>query len=198
MILQKLVVGDTLDFVDVIASFPATDGWTLKYRLIPEFTTPAQTPITLTASTYQTTDYRVQVSPTTTATWAAGIYTWRRWVEKSGARQSLDTDATLDVEQDNRIELLPDPTVLAAGYDGRSTAVRALEEAQAALANFSATGGRVKRYAIAGREMEFDQASDILALVKYWENEVSKENAARASQAGKPNPRRYFVRLNNA
>jgi hypothetical protein len=197
MILAKLTVGDTLDFVDQVPNYPATDGWTLVYRLIPEFTTPVQAPITITASTYLTTDYRVQVAPAVSALWSPGIYTWRRWVEKSGARQTLDGDSQLDSEQDNRIELLPDPTAIAAGYDGRSLPMRALEDAQTALANFQATGGRVKSYAIAGRTMEFDTAGDILVLVKYWENEVSKENAQRAAQAGRPNPRRYFVRLNN-
>jgi hypothetical protein len=195
MILSTLVVGDTLDFVDQVPLYPATDGWTLKYRLIPE--TVGGTPINLTATTYQTTDYRIQASPATTAAWVAGKYTWLRWVEKTGARQTLDSDAGTDVEQDKRIELLPDPTQIAAGYDSRSLAVQALEAAQAALANFSATGGRVKRYAIAGRDMEFDTAGDILILVKYWENEVRKENAARAVQSGKPDPRRYFVRLSN-
>jgi hypothetical protein len=112
---------------------------------------PAQTPITLTATTYQTTDYRIQSDPTTTAAWAAGKYTWVRWVEKVGARQTLDSDAGLDDEQDKRIELLPDPAAVAAGYDSRSVAVRAYEAAQAALANFSTSGaGRVQSYAIAG------------------------------------------------
>lgn len=192
MILQKLIVGDTLDFVDVVADFPASDGWTLKYRLVPMFATPTQLPITLTAVTYLTTDYRIQEAPATTAAWVAGLYTWKRWVEKSGARQSLNDSP------DDRIELKPDPTTLAQGYDGRSVAVKALEDCKLALANFSATGGRVKRYAIAGREMEFDAAGDIVALVKYWENEVRRERAAKDVQDGKPDPRRIRVRMANA
>jgi hypothetical protein len=140
----------------------------------------------------------MQVRPTTTAAWAAGKYTWVRWVEKVGARQTLDSDGALDSEQDKRIELLPDPTAIVAGYDSRSLAVQAYEAAQAALANFSASAtGRVQSYAIAGRQMTFDTSADILVLVKYWENEVRKENAARAAQTGKPDPRRYFVRLGN-
>lgn len=198
MILTQLVVGDTLDFTDTIADYPATDGWTLKYVLVPEFTDPVQAPITLTATTYNTTDYRVSIAPSTTAGWKAGKYTWKRWVEKTGARQTLDADGATESQQDNRIELLPDPTVLVAGYDSRSLAVKALEDAQTALANFSSTGGRVKSYSIAGRSMEFDTAEELVRLVKYWENEVRKENAAKAVAAGRPDPRKYYVRLGNA
>jgi hypothetical protein len=35
VILSTLIVGDTLDFTDQVPLYPATDGWTLKYRLIP-------------------------------------------------------------------------------------------------------------------------------------------------------------------
>jgi hypothetical protein len=189
MILELLVVGDTLDFVDQVPAYPATDAWTLKYRLTPTFAAPAQTPIDLTATTYTTTDYRVQAGPATTATWKAGIYTWTRWVEKAGARQSLG---------EGRIEFRPDPATLVQGYDPRSSAQRALDDAQAALANFQATGGRVKSYSINGRSMEFDAAVDIIKLVNYWQNEVARENAAKAVQGGQPDPRRIYLRAHNA
>ena len=38
--LEKLVAGDTLDFTDTVPDYPPADGWTLKYRLIPQFSTP--------------------------------------------------------------------------------------------------------------------------------------------------------------
>lgn len=189
MILDKGVVGDTLDFTVSDSDHPATDGWTLKYRLTPQFATPTQSPITLTATTYQTTDYRVLVLPAVTALWAAGIYTWSQWVEKTDDRKTLG---------EGRIEFFPDPSAVAQGYDFRTTAETAFEDAQTALANFQATGGRVKAYTIGSRSMQFDDASEILVLVKYWENEVAKERAAKAKQAGRPDTRRYFVRLNNA
>lgn len=189
MILQSMVVGDTLDFVDQVPDYPASDGWTLKYVLVPQFATPTQAAITLTATTYLTTDYRIQAAPGLTTTWTKGIYTWARWVEKTGARYSLG---------EGRIELLTDPTVLAQGFDLRTVAQKAFEDAQAALASFQATSGRVKVYSIAGRSMEFDTSAELVALAKYWENEVSKELAAKAVAAGKPSTRRYFTRLTNA
>lgn len=183
-----LIVGDTLDFLTTVPDYPPDDGWTLKHVLTPRFTTPVQTPITLTATTSGT-DYRTQIAPAVTSGWKSGAYAWWSYVEKSGAREQVDN---------GEVDLRPDPTATAQGYDGRTVAQKALDDCKAALANFSSTGGRVKRYQIAGREMEFDGAADIIALVSYWENEVSKEAAAKAVQDGLPNPRRYYVRMDNA
>lgn len=188
MILNRLTVGDTLDFVDQVPEYPATDGWTLKYRLTPSFTDPAQAPVDLTATTYNTSDYQIQATPTTTAAWIAGAYAWTRWVEKIGQRQSLGG---------GRIDLLANPALLVAGYDARTQAEKALEDAKTALATFQATNGRVKSYSIAGRSQEFEAATDLVTLVKFWENECSKEAAARAKADGRPNPRRYYTRMSN-
>ena len=88
---ETLVAGDTLEFSVVVPDYPAADGWTLKYRLTPRFAAPTQAPITLTATTnINGADYDVKSAPAVTVTWAPGIYTWARWVEKSGARQTLD------------------------------------------------------------------------------------------------------------
>lgn len=180
-----IVAGDTLDYVTAVPDYPASDGWTLKYQLVPRFTSPTQSPITITATTYEITDYRVSVAPATTATYSAGQYAWYSWVEKSGARQTI---------ADGFVEVKTNPATAAQGFDARSLAQKAFDDAQTALANFSATGGRVKRYSIAGREMEFDTAAELVALVKYWENEVSKEAAQNAKRAGRADPRRMYVR----
>lgn len=187
MILDRITSGDTLDFYDEVPDYPATDGWTLKYNLVPQFSSPAQAIVTLTGTTYNVTDYRVQASPTT-MTIAAGVYTWVRWVEKTGARVSLG---------EGRLEVRANPATLAQGYDSRTQAQKALEDAKTALATFNATSGKVKAYSIAGRSMEFSEAGELVALVRYWENEVRRELAAKAVQEGKPDPRRYYMRLSN-
>lgn len=188
MILDRLIAGDSLEFVDEVPDYPATDGWTLKYRLTPTFTDVAQTPIELTAVTYETSAYQVTETATNTADWKPGAYAWSRWVEKPGQRQSLG---------DGRLEVRPNPVTLVQGYDSRTQAEIAYDDAKAALASFNASNGRVKAYTIAGRSMEFDTSADLVALVKFWENEVSKEAAARAKKDGRPNPRRYYTRMSN-
>lgn len=184
--ITKLIAGDSLDFTTEVADYPATDGWTLKYRLTPRFTTPAQAAITLTATTYQTTGYRVQAGPSETG-WEAGAYSWASWVEKSGARVTLEQGAELTVA--------PDPTAMAAGTDLRSDAVKALAAAKGALAAFTASNGAVEEYTINGRRMKFRAAADIVALISHLQGEVVREQRAAAIAAGQANPGRFGVRL---
>lgn len=180
---DTLIVGDTLDFITSVPSYLATAGYTLTYRLVPRI---SGTPISLTA-TASGSDYRITATPATTAGWAAGEYSWSAYVTKSGERHTVDSGL---------VTLQVDPGAVTS-FDGRSQAQRALADAQTALANFSATGGRVKRYQIAGREMEFDAAGDILKLISYWKGEVQRENAANAKREGLPDPRRIQIRMCN-
>jgi hypothetical protein len=183
--IDALTAGRTLDFVTSIPAYPATSGWTLKYRLNPHV---SGTPIDITA-TSSGADFRVAVAAAATNAWLPGAYSWNCWVENVGGEShAIDGGETV---------IKPNPTSVSA-YDARTTAQRALEDAEAALANFNATGGRVKRYAIAGREMEFDGASELVKLVNYWTNVVRLENAAKAVAAGQPDSRRIHVRMSNA
>jgi len=180
-----LVAGDSLDFVTTVTPWPASAGYTLKYRLVPRVAGPA--PIVL-ISTPSGDDYRTQAPVATTAGWTPGEYSWFAWVEKAGERHEVDSGLVL---------IQPDPSTVTV-YDGRTQAQIALEDALAALANFQATSGRIKRYAIAGREMEFDTAADLTKTVNYWRNQVMLENAKKAVSEGQPDPRRMLVRMSNA
>ena len=185
--ITELVAGDSLDFATTVAEYPATDGWALKYVLVPRFTTPAQAAITLTATTYETSRYRVQVTPATTADWEPGAYSWSSYVEQTGQRITLEQGAELTVA--------PDPTTMAAGTDLRSDNVKALASAKAALVAYTASNGAVEEYAINGRRMKFRAAGDIVALISHLQGEVLREKRAAASVAGLPNPSRFGVRL---
>lgn len=187
------VAGDTLDETVVIPDYPATDGWTLKYFFVPRFTTPTQAPITLTA-TPSGSDYLIQASPSTTAGWVPGVYSWRRRVEKSGAAQTLDKNGN-GGDWSGEFVLEPDPSTLAQGYDGRSQAVKALEDALAALATYHASSGNVKRYAIAGREMEFSDAAQIESLINFWQRKVETEAAQARLAKNQPGAPRLLARL---
>jgi hypothetical protein len=175
-----LTAGDTFDWPTAVPAYPASDGWTLKYRL---WQASGTAEILLTAIA-EGDAYRVQAGPSTTATWAPGAWYWSSWVEKTGAKHTL--------EHQGSVTILPNPATVTA-YDGRTIAEKALDDAETALASFNATGGRVKRYAIAGREMEFDAAGDILTLVSYWQTRVKREHDAKAVASGKADPRRFYV-----
>jgi hypothetical protein len=182
--LEELIAGDTLDFLDTVDEYPPADGWTLKYQLIPRFTTPAQSPITITATTSGT-NYRSQAAAAVTAGWKPGAYTWARWVEKAGPiRQSLG-DGQLLVKQD--------PAAAVQGYDGRSDARRRLDELDAAIEALSS--GAVKQYTIGNRSMTKQDLPDLITWRDRLAAEVASEDAVAKMAAGLPNPRNVGIRF---
>lgn len=185
--ITKLIAGDSLDFATDVAAYPATDGWVLSYVLVPRFTSPAQAAITLTATTYEVSRYRVQVDADDTADWAAGAYSWASFVSQTGQRITL--------EQGGELTIAPNPASMAAGTDLRSDAVKALAAAKAALAAFTSSNGAVEEYTINGRRMKFRAAADIVALISHLQGEVVREQRAAAIAAGLANPSRLGVRL---
>lgn len=164
MMIDSLIAGDTLDFTDSVAQYPASAGWTLVYRLVPRFTAPVQAPIVLTASASGD-DHRVQATSVATAAWTAGIYGWARWVEKVGERHSLGT---------GNLTVLADPAQVAQGADNRNQAQKALDNIDAVLAN-RATHDQ-KSYSIAGRSLEHMSVDELLSLRAYYAARVRKES----------------------
>lgn len=178
MILDTLIVGDTLDFLTTVADYPPANGWTLKYRLVPRV---SGTPIDLTAGNSGS-DYRVQVSPTTTATWTAGEYSWSSWVEKSGARYTVD---------EGLVTLKADPATIAS-YDGRSPARKALDALNAGLETFG-SNAHVQGYSIEGREMKYRTFADFMAARDRLVAEVNREENATRTAAGLASKNRLRV-----
>ena len=185
MMIEELIAGDTLDFIDSVPEYPPADGWTLKYQLIPRFATPTQAPITITASTSGT-DYRVQAAAGITVSWQPGAYTWARWVEKAGPiRQSLG---------DGQIIIKADPAQAAQGYDGRSDARRRFDEIETAIEQL--TSGAVKAYTIGTRSMTKQDLPDMIVWRDRLAAAVASEDAAAKMAAGLPNPRIAGIRFN--
>lgn len=185
---DTIIAGDTLDFTVTVADYPATDGWTLKYRLTPRFSSPTQAPVTLTALTNADgTDYDVQASPATTAALAAGEYTWARWVEKTGARQTLSESGALLVKAD--------PALTVQGFDSRSHARKMLASIETALEVFGANPV-MKSYTVGTRQYMRADIPDLLVLRDRYRNEVANEDAAAKVAGGEMNPRNIGLRFN--
>lgn len=175
---DSIIVGDTLDFVTTVADYPPADGWTLIYRLVPRV---SGTAIEIVASTYGT-DYRVQVSPATSAAWTAGEYSWSSWVEKSGARYTVDSGT---------VTLQVNPETIAA-YDSRSPARKALDALNAGLETFG-SNAHVQGYTIEGREMRYRTFADFMAARDRLTAEVAREDNAARTAAGLPSKNRLRV-----
>lgn len=69
------------------------------------------------------------------------------------------------------VECAPDDP-LAEGEDGRTTAEKALADAEAALMRYNEKGQRVQSYTINNRSMTFSSASEILEIIRYWRKRV--------------------------
>jgi hypothetical protein len=169
---DTLIAGDTLDFTDVVAAYPATDGWTLKYRLVPRFAAPVQAPIELTA-TPSGADYRVQETSVGTSSWTAGAYNWFRWVEKTGERQSLGS-GSLTVQLD--------PATAAQGTDTRSH----IEKVLAAIEALIEGRTDVQEYSIGNRSIKKMPVPELLKWRNLYRQELRSAQAADRIAAGLP------------
>jgi hypothetical protein len=169
---KRLYAGDLLAFGLDSSDYPPADGWTLKLRLTPRFTTPEQTPIELTATANGTVDgtaydYVVEALPVATAAYKAGQYGWACWVEKSGARKVLE-----GTQYAGEIVVLPDPATITAGTDTRSQARKALDDALAAYAAWTPT---FRRHTIGDRSVEYSSKDEIRAAIRFWQDRVNAE-----------------------
>ena len=170
---QELVAGDTLNFATSVASFPASAGWTLKYRLAPREATHSAIDL---VSVPDGDDHRVQVTAVVTAGWSADVYTWSSWVEKASERYTIDSGL---------LTILADPRAVPAGHDGRTLAQKALDDCKAALAAWNPTR---RRYRVGEREMEFASSLEIIRQINYWSAEVNREDiraGRRSSRSGR-------------
>jgi len=180
--IDTIIIGDTLDFETTVAGYPASDGWTLKYRLIPRV---SGTPIAITAATASDgTSYRVTVAPAVTVAYGAGDFTWYAWVEKVGARVTVD---------DGLVTVKGDPSALTAS-DGRST-VRQIFDAIEAVIKGRASKDQ-EEYTIGSRSLKRTPIADLLVLRDRYKAEVENEVAAEKIADGGSNPRMFGVRFN--
>lgn len=179
---QELIVGDTLNFLTAAPDYPATDGWSLHFRLVPR--TAVGTVITLDAVA-EGENHRTNAPASVTTGWLADRYTWSSWATKGDEAYTIDS---------GQITLKPDPRSVSAGYDGRSLAQKTLDDLRAAFSTFSATNGTTRSYKIADRERVFSTAAEILIQISYWEREVTRETNAALALAGKARGGRFYFR----
>ena len=171
--------GDTLAWNVALPDYPAT-LWTLGYTIIN-----AAAKITVTA-TASGDEFAVSVPAATTATWAAGDYTWVATVSSGVDRYTVGR---------GEMTVTPDLAAQTSGFDARSTARKALDDLRAALASWLATKGAVQAYTIDGVQMSFATAADIQQRIALLEREVAREDAAARLAAGLDAGRRVLVRF---
>lgn len=176
---ETITAGDTLDFTTSVSDYPASDGWSLVYKLIPRTTGTA---ITLT-SVADGDAHRLQVASSTTAAWAPVVYSWVAYATKAAERYTLNQGV---------VTVLPDPGS-ATSYEARSGARQALDAVEAYLRdpnNITAS-----QYQIAGRQLSRFGLPDLWRHRDRLRIEVSREEAAERIAAGLPSRSRVMVRF---
>jgi hypothetical protein len=182
---SRLVSGTTLNFTTYVADYLPTDGWVLKFRLIPR-TTGTPIDITTTQDATDSTLHRAQVTAATTAGWTAGEYSWASWVELGTEKYAVSGGT---------ITVAPNP-IVASTLDSRSAARIALDNVRAVIAGNASRG--ILSYTIAGRSLERYSMADLLKLESSLRAEVQREENCAAMAAGLPSRRKTYVRLNLA
>lgn len=201
---EMLIAGDALDFETAVPDYPASDGWTLTYRLIP--VSSGGTAYTFDASTADDGEsYAIEVSSAVTAGWAAGEYTWVAYVTLSGERHVVDPEGA-----NTRLTIKANPATVGYGYDARSQVQKAYDDCLTAIADAqtraaavgttgTVTGGVVE-YTIGERRIRYGNPQEAVeALLKMRSAlgaELSRERAAAALRRGDYDPRRVYLRMN--
>lgn len=176
---QALIAGDTLKFTTQVPAYPASAGWTLTYRLVPQSSGSA-IPI---IATPLGEDYQVEVSAADTADWAPGAYSWAAYVTLGAERYTVDgwvIDGEL-VPSGSALTIKPDPGIVSA-YDNRSFARRSLEAIEAVLENRASLDQ--EEYTINGRSLRRTPVDELWMLRSRFQAEVRNEDARARLAAG--------------
>jgi len=174
-----IIAGDTLRWQITLNDYLASDGWTLNYALR---NATNHYDITGTASG---TDHLLEVDSSDTATWAPGVYHWAAHVTDGTERFTV---------RRGTFTITADP-VNPVPQEFRTQAAKAVDDLKTALATFKATAGRVKRYSVAGRDIEFESLGEMMKLLSMWQRELANEEAAARLNTGKASPLLLQVRL---
>lgn len=178
---QLLIAGDTLDFLTTVIDYPASAGWTLSFRLVPQ---SAGTAYTFSAAA-ENDDYRSTVTAATTASWAAGEYSWSSYVTKGSERYTVDSGF---------LTIKANPATVAAGTDLRSHARKALAAVEAVIEGRASLDQ--EEYTINGRSLKRTPVADLIRLRSFYKSEVAREEAAeRLAKGLGANAGRLLVRF---
>lgn len=175
--MKNLISGDSLSLLDTLSDYLATDGWTLKYRFTPR---SAGTAIVLSASA-EGDSFRTTATSTTAASWAAGDYSFAKWVERGDERATLET---------GNFSILPDPAEIAAGTDTRSHLEKTIAAIEAMLEGKATKD--VQQYTIGDRQLQHIPLNELLVWRDKYKTQLAGEK--KSSSGKKAFGRKIYMR----
>lgn len=181
----NLTAGDSASWIDVPfmdATGKSYDSRT--YALRYELRGPGS-PVTINAASSGG-GWQSTLTPTISTGMVAGTWFWAAILTATNERITIAR---------GEVNVAPDITAQVANFDGRSQAERALADAEAALASFKSSQGKIKKYVIGSRQMEFATIPELLECISYWRVRVINERKARGVADGLGNPSNLMVRF---
>jgi len=180
--------GDTIKWRDIasqdsLGNAIDSSNWTLTYYLR---TNTASEGATVVGSAYGT-GWEFTIAASTSADFAAGDWYWQA-IATYGSEK-----VTLGAGQLTVLAAL-DYTGSPGALDGRTQAEIDLAAVKAAIRSI-VSGGGVKSYSIAGRNLQKYELADLIALESKLKAEVNRERAAALIANGLGNPHNLFVRF---
>lgn len=182
---KTITAGDSVSWLDTPwldttkSSWVTSALWDLVYELRGQ---TQLTPLT----TAQGDGWASSITSAASASLQPGTYVWAAYLKNAAGDRRNIGGGTLTV--------IVNLAAVTAPIDGRSQARRALDDCEAALAKFT-SGGKIKSYAIGGRQTEFHSLSDLMAVRDFWQRRVNKEEEWQAIRDGRSNPRKLLVRF---
>jgi len=183
-IFNSLQQGDSASWTDV--AFADTQGVLYDssgYTLVYEIRGPAS--LTLNATTSGQ-GWKTTLSLVDSAKLLPGQYTYSAYVKATGIRVTAAT---------GNFTITPDVSLGSTGFDSRSTAEKALSDAELALANLTSSGKRIREYSIGSRSAKYYTAAELIAAISYWKIRVRNEKHAQSIANGLGNPSNLQVRF---
>jgi hypothetical protein len=183
-IFTTLPSGDSATWLDDAVTLPDgrtadASSWVMTYYL------RGQSSLDLVA-TASNQSWSTTLTAVASALLGAGNYAWTAIITSGLERITIGS---------GQLVITPDVTQQGGVFDPRSKAQIALEACESAMATFNATGGKVKRYEIAGRTMEFQTIGDLMTLHSFWKAKVMAEGSAQSIASGLGNPRNLYTRF---
>lgn len=130
--------------------------------------------------------WKTSLTTITADTLTAGIYWWAAVLTASGERVTI---------AQGQLAALAKLSAAGTAFDGRSPAEKAVADAETALSTWKSSNGRVKKYTIGSRSMEFAAVSEIMEILSYWRLRVFNERKARNIADGLGDPSNLYVRF---
>jgi hypothetical protein len=176
-IAKEITSGDSLNWKESVAEYPASDGWTLRFSLVN-----GASKVEFSASS-EGDDYAVSLSASVTSAWHPGRYRFQAYVSRAEDRHTVGTGT---------VDILPDFSS-AATFDGRTHAERVLEAIEAVIEKRASRDQ--ESYTIKGRSLSRTPLPDLLVLRDKYKSEVREEKRAEKIRAGKKPGNKILVRF---